>query len=73
LAVLLKNISGFIMLPFIIIANDIEAKIEEKLDMEIRFKEAYMEYRKKIPILGPIWLWVIVILLIGIPLIIIKV
>ncbi|MHA1378265.1 MAG: methyltransferase family protein [Candidatus Helarchaeota archaeon] len=55
------NLDGFIILPLILLANLIQAKIEEKYDVGVVFKEEYVIYRKKTQIFGPIWFWSVIV------------
>ncbi len=54
------NLDGMLILPFIFLANLLQAKIEEKYDVGKIFKEEYEEYRKKTRMFGPLWLWLII-------------
>ena len=64
------NFDGFLILPLIFAANASQAKIEEKYDVGATFKVEYDDYRKKTRMFGPLWFWLIIIvifiLLIGI-------
>ena len=66
-----NNLDGLLIIPVIICLNLMMGIIEQKYDMEIRFKEEYSEYKKKVRILGPIWFWVILILAILFPVLIV--
>jgi protein-S-isoprenylcysteine O-methyltransferase Ste14 len=50
---------GLLMVPAVIIVNIVEAIIEERYDIGMRFPSQYQEYRKRTRMLGPIWAWVI--------------
>jgi protein-S-isoprenylcysteine O-methyltransferase Ste14 len=67
-----KNAAGFILLPFIIGANILEAKFEENYDMEIRFKNDYAGYKKKTLLFGPLWFWGIIAAIACFPLVYIQ-
>ena len=54
---ILLNFDGFIILPFIFLANILQAKFEEIYDIGVRFKETYDEYKKKTRLFGPISFW----------------
>ncbi|MBN2544747.1 MAG: DUF1295 domain-containing protein [Spirochaetes bacterium] len=64
------NIDGILCFPFILTANLIEAKFEENFDLKIRFKEEYSLYKKRTKIFGPLWLWIILLIILLLPLII---
>lgn len=70
LPLIFVSIDGLLISPFIILANILEAKIEEKYDMMQRFHEEYPDYKKNTRIFGPIWSWLILttslVILIGI-------
>jgi len=64
------NVDGLIIYPLILLANFIQAKLEEVFDVGVRFKEEYLEYKKKIRIFGPIWFWLVLLIVLILPLII---
>lgn len=69
LAVIRLNFDGMIVFPLVFLANGIQAKLEEKYDMEIRFKEEYISYKKQTRMFGPFWFWAIVMLLLIMPMV----
>ena len=66
-----NNLDGLIVIPIIGFLNIMTGKIEQKYDMEIRFKEEYFEYEKRVRIFGPIWFWIVILLAILFPVIIV--
>lgn len=64
-----RNFDALIILPFILAANYLEAKIEETYDIGVRFKEHYTDYKRKTKMFGPYWFWFLIILLLAIPLV----
>ena len=65
-----NNLDGLLVVPIVICLNMMTGIIEQKYDMEIRFKEEYSEYKKEVRIFGPIWFWVILVLVISFPVLI---
>jgi protein-S-isoprenylcysteine O-methyltransferase Ste14 len=64
------NFDGMLVFPIIFLVNFIQAKLEEKYDVGVRFKEVYDAYKKQTRMFAPFWFWVILIILIILPLII---
>ena len=58
LPLLALNPDGFLMFPFVLLANTVEAIIEENYDIGVRFKLQYSQYKQKTRMLGPLWFWV---------------
>ncbi len=67
-AIVRTNFDGMIVFPLIFLANYVQAKLEEKHDVGVRFKEAYQQYRKQTAMFGPWWFWVLIVLLLVAPL-----
>ncbi|TFF95629.1 MAG: DUF1295 domain-containing protein [Promethearchaeota archaeon] len=67
LALSFNNLNALIIIPIIILLNFLTGKIEEKYDMDERFKNQYSHYKEKTRALGPFWFWLILVLAIGIP------
>ncbi len=57
LALALKNWDGLLLWPAILAVNLLEAGIEEKYDIGVRYPSEYVEYRQRTRALGPIWFW----------------
>lgn len=68
IAIVRTNVDGMIVLPLVFLANYIQAKLEEKYDIGVRFKEQYQRYRKHTGMFGPWWFWVVVVMLLIAPL-----
>ena len=51
------NPDGLLIFPFVLLANTVEAKIEETHDIGVRFKLQYEQYKKTTGMLGPVWFW----------------
>ncbi|MBN1800040.1 MAG: isoprenylcysteine carboxylmethyltransferase family protein [Candidatus Lokiarchaeota archaeon] len=67
LAIGFMNFDGLLVIPAIIAVNLIEGKIEELYDLRQRFKEQYIEYKKKVRMFGPIWFFITLLILIFLP------
>jgi len=69
LPLVMRNPDGLLMFPAIFVIILAVTIIEEKNDMCVRFREQYQAYRKTTRMLGPIWLWcailVIILILVG--------
>ncbi len=63
------NIDGLLIYPFILLVNFIQAKLEELYDVGVRFKDKYLEYKKKTRMFGPIWFWLIILIFLVLPVI----
>jgi protein-S-isoprenylcysteine O-methyltransferase Ste14 len=57
LPLLALNPDGLLVFPLVLLANTIEAKIEETHDIGVRFKLQYEGYKKTTRMLGPVWFW----------------
>jgi len=64
------NIDGLLVFPLILLANFIQAKLEEIYDVGVRFKKEYLEYKKNTGMFGPIWFWFVILIFLILPLII---
>ncbi|MFX1502579.1 MAG: DUF1295 domain-containing protein [Promethearchaeota archaeon] len=64
------NIDALLVFPLILLANFIQAKLEEIYDVGVRFKDEYSEYKKNTRMFGPIWFWIIILFFLILPLII---
>jgi protein-S-isoprenylcysteine O-methyltransferase Ste14 len=53
-----QNLDGLLMFPGVLLANVVQAAIEEKWDVGTRFPAGYEEYKKRTRMFGPAWLWV---------------
>lgn len=60
IALLGRNFDGMLAFPFVLLANIVQAKIEERYDIGVRFEEEYRSYQQTTPLLGPIWFWAVV-------------
>jgi protein-S-isoprenylcysteine O-methyltransferase Ste14 len=58
---LFVNFDGIMIFPLIIMVNYLEGKSEEILDLNTRFGLDYQKYMDNVPILGPIWIWTLII------------
>jgi protein-S-isoprenylcysteine O-methyltransferase Ste14 len=70
IAIVRTNFDGMIVFPLVFIANIIQAKLEERYDVGVRFKEAYQQYQKRTRMFAPLWFWIVIILLLMVPLMI---
>ena len=57
LALVLGTWDGLLMIPAIFLVNAAEAFLEERCDVGVRFSSAYIEYRKRTRMFGPLWVW----------------
>jgi protein-S-isoprenylcysteine O-methyltransferase Ste14 len=57
-ALVLGTWDGLLMIPFILLLNGLEAFLEERCDVGVRFAGQYEEYRKRTRMFGPAWIWV---------------
>jgi protein-S-isoprenylcysteine O-methyltransferase Ste14 len=57
IALLGRNFDGMLAFPLVLLANLVQAKIEERHDVGVRFETEYRSYREATPLLGPIWFW----------------
>jgi len=68
LALVTRNPDGLLMFPALLGILVMQALIEEKYDMSVRFPEPYRQYTRTARMFGPAWLWstvVVAILLIA--------
>jgi protein-S-isoprenylcysteine O-methyltransferase Ste14 len=57
LSLLLGTWDGLMMFPFIFLLNAIEAYLEERYDVGVRFSDQYTDYRKRTRMFGSLWIW----------------
>lgn len=57
LALAAVNWDGLLMFPAVVLVNGVQAAIEEKYDVGVRFRASYEAYRRRTKMLGPIWYW----------------
>ncbi len=62
------NLDAMIIFPFILLGNYLTGTIEEKYDIEERFKKQYQEYKKKVRRFGPFYFWLFLLLIVSLPL-----
>ncbi|KPJ73965.1 hypothetical protein AMJ52_02390 [candidate division TA06 bacterium DG_78] len=70
IAIVRINVDGMIVFPLVFFANFIQAKFEEIYDVGVRFKDEYHQYTKRTRMFGPLWFWIVIVLLLTAPLII---
>jgi protein-S-isoprenylcysteine O-methyltransferase Ste14 len=70
IAIMRTNFDGMIVFPLVVMANFIQAKLEEEYDVGVRFKEEYEEYRKQTRMFGPVWFWLSLCVLVLAPLVV---
>jgi protein-S-isoprenylcysteine O-methyltransferase Ste14 len=70
IAIVRTNLDGMIVFPLVFLANVIQAKLEELYDVGVRFKKEYQQYKKRTRMFGPLWFWIVIVLLLVTPLII---
>ena len=59
LALASVNWEGLLMVPAVFLVNVVQAVIEERYDVGVRFRSQYKAYRKKTRMFGPLWCWLI--------------
>ncbi len=57
LALVTRNPDGLLMFPALLGILVMQALIEEKYDMGVRFPEPYRQYKRAARMFGPAWLW----------------
>lgn len=57
IALIGAHVDGLICLPAVMLANLLQARIEERYDVGVRFGEQYARYRETTWMFGPPWLW----------------
>jgi protein-S-isoprenylcysteine O-methyltransferase Ste14 len=57
LALVTRNPDGLLMFPALLGIFIVQALVEEKYDMDVRFHEQYRQYRHTARMFGPAWLW----------------
>jgi protein-S-isoprenylcysteine O-methyltransferase Ste14 len=57
IALIGAHVDGLICLPAVMLANLLQARIEERYDVGVRFGERYARYRETTWMFGPPWLW----------------
>jgi protein-S-isoprenylcysteine O-methyltransferase Ste14 len=71
LAMASVNWEGLLMVPAVFAVNVVQAVLEERYDVGVRFRSQYESYRRRTRMFGPVWCWVllggILALLAGIP------
>lgn len=67
IAVVRTNFDGMLVFPLIFLANYIQAKLEEKYDVGVRFKEEYDDYRTQTRMFGPLWFWLLILVILLVP------
>lgn len=61
------NFDGMVVFPLVFAANFIQAKLEEEYDVGVRFKEEYAHYRKQTRMFGPLWFWLLILVILLVP------
>jgi len=59
LALASVNWEGLLMVPAVLAVNVVQAVIEERYDIGVRFPSQYKAYRKRTRMFGPLWCWAI--------------
>jgi protein-S-isoprenylcysteine O-methyltransferase Ste14 len=70
IAIVHTNFDGMIVFPLVLLANVIQAKLEEIYDVGVWFKEEYQQYKKRTHMFAPLWFWIVIVLFLIVPLII---
>ena len=60
ISIVRTNFDGMLVFPLVFLANYIQAKLEEKYDVGVRFKEEYEKYRKRTRMFAPYWFWIFI-------------
>jgi protein-S-isoprenylcysteine O-methyltransferase Ste14 len=65
-----RNIDGLLMFPLVLGVNIVQAGIEERYEVGVRFGEQYEAYKRTTRMFGPVWLWstlaVLLLVLVGV-------
>jgi protein-S-isoprenylcysteine O-methyltransferase Ste14 len=56
-SLLLGTWDGLLMIPFVLLLNAVEAHLEERCDVGVRFAEQYAAYRNRTRMFGSFWIW----------------
>jgi protein-S-isoprenylcysteine O-methyltransferase Ste14 len=59
-ALVTRSWDGLLMFPLVFLLNMVQALIEEKFDIGVRFPGQHQEYKKRTGMFGPTWVWGIV-------------
>ena len=59
IALIGAHVDGLICLPPVMFANLLQARIEERCDVDVRFGEQYARYRATTWMFGPPWPWLV--------------
>jgi protein-S-isoprenylcysteine O-methyltransferase Ste14 len=62
------NWHGLLMVPAVVLLNALQAVVEERYDVGVRFPIEYQTYRERARMFGPLWCWatlVVVLLAVG--------
>lgn len=67
LAIMRLNFDALLVFPLVFLANFIQARLEEKYDMEVRFPDEYAGYKEQTKMFAPFWFWGLLIILLLAP------
>jgi protein-S-isoprenylcysteine O-methyltransferase Ste14 len=70
LAMMRVNFDGLLVFPLVFLANFIQARLEEKYDMGVRFPEEYTVYKEQTKMFAPFWFWGLLIIIMIAPIVI---
>ena len=73
LSILRVNFDGMLVFPIVFVANFLQARLEEKYDVGERFKDEYDRYKKQTRMFGPVWFWIIMLILLMAPVVLVLV
>ena len=73
LSILRVNFDGMLVFPLVFLANFIQARLEETHDVGERFKDEYVFYKKHTRMFGPVWFWIIIMILLMAPVVMVFV
>jgi protein-S-isoprenylcysteine O-methyltransferase Ste14 len=57
LPLITMNPDGLLMFPLVLSMNIVEATLEEKYDVGVRFPQQYEAYKRTTRMFGPMWIW----------------
>jgi protein-S-isoprenylcysteine O-methyltransferase Ste14 len=73
ISILRVNFDGMLVFPLVFVANFVQARFEEKYDVGERFRDEYDRYKKRTRMFGPVWFWIIMLILLMTPVVLILV
>ncbi|KPK64498.1 hypothetical protein AMJ83_01960 [candidate division WOR_3 bacterium SM23_42] len=73
ISIVRTNFDGMLVFPLVLLANYSQAKLEEKYDVGVRFREEYQHYRTQTRMFGPLWFWILILVILLVPIFLVVV